>query len=49
VDVESRSVRPDPVEIDEARWWDPAAPPAALGSMVRQALMLAGLARPQGR
>jgi 8-oxo-dGTP pyrophosphatase MutT (NUDIX family) len=49
VDVESRSVRPDPVEIDEARWWDPAAPPAALGSMVRQALMLAGLPRPQGR
>jgi 8-oxo-dGTP pyrophosphatase MutT (NUDIX family) len=49
VDLDSQSVRPDPVEIAEARWWDPAAPPAALGSMVRQALKLAGLSRPEGR
>jgi 8-oxo-dGTP pyrophosphatase MutT (NUDIX family) len=47
VDLDTRNLRPDPVEIAEARWWDPAAPPAALGSMVRHALKLAGLARPE--
>ncbi len=48
VDLASRSVRPDPVEIAEARWWDPAAPPAALGSMVRQALKLLGFPHAKG-
>jgi 8-oxo-dGTP pyrophosphatase MutT (NUDIX family) len=37
----------DPVEIAQARWCDPAALPIPLGSMVREALELAGLSPPQ--
>jgi 8-oxo-dGTP pyrophosphatase MutT (NUDIX family) len=46
VDLPSRTLRLDPVEIIEARWCDPANPPAPLGSMVADALALAGLTRP---
>jgi 8-oxo-dGTP pyrophosphatase MutT (NUDIX family) len=45
VDVSSKVLRPDPVEIAEVRWCDAAALPPALGSMVAQALALSGLAR----
>jgi 8-oxo-dGTP pyrophosphatase MutT (NUDIX family) len=46
VDVASKQVTPDPVEIAEARWCDPAALPPTLGPMVAQAMGLAGVARP---
>lgn len=42
VELQSQLVDPDGVEIDEARWFDPAAPPARLGWMVREALAEAG-------
>jgi 8-oxo-dGTP pyrophosphatase MutT (NUDIX family) len=48
VDVGSKHVQPDLVEIAEARWWDPGALPPRLGSMVGEALTLAGLAQPAG-
>jgi 8-oxo-dGTP pyrophosphatase MutT (NUDIX family) len=38
--------RIDPVEIAQARWCDPAALPRPLGSMVREALEIAGLSPP---
>jgi 8-oxo-dGTP pyrophosphatase MutT (NUDIX family) len=43
VDLDSPLVRADPVEIAEARWFEPAAPPARLGSMVAETLRLTGL------
>jgi len=49
VDVAAKQIVPDPVEIAEARWCDPAALPRPLGSMVAQALGLAGLTRPTQR
>jgi 8-oxo-dGTP pyrophosphatase MutT (NUDIX family) len=49
VDVASNHLTPDPVEIAEARWCDPAALPRPLGSMVAQAVGLAGLAPPGER
>jgi 8-oxo-dGTP pyrophosphatase MutT (NUDIX family) len=50
VDLDSPLVRADPVEIAEVRWFDPAAPPARLGSMVSETLRLTGLpGRPRGR
>jgi 8-oxo-dGTP pyrophosphatase MutT (NUDIX family) len=45
VDLPSRAVRADPVEIVEARWCDPNVPPRPLGSLVRETLRLAGLAQ----
>lgn len=38
VDLDTRLVRANPVEILEVRWCDPAAPPTPLGSMVGEAL-----------
>jgi ADP-ribose pyrophosphatase YjhB (NUDIX family) len=38
VDISEPRLRPDDVEIAELRWWDPARPPAPLGSMVSIAL-----------
>jgi 8-oxo-dGTP pyrophosphatase MutT (NUDIX family) len=38
VDLDSRVLRADPVEIAELRWCDPAAPPTPLGQMVDGAL-----------
>jgi 8-oxo-dGTP pyrophosphatase MutT (NUDIX family) len=49
VDLDSPLVRADPVEIAEARWFDPAAPPARLGSMVAETLRLTGLNGPRAR
>jgi 8-oxo-dGTP pyrophosphatase MutT (NUDIX family) len=49
VDLSSQVVHPDAVEILEARWCDPAAPPSPVGSMVRDALRLAGLQSPSTR
>lgn len=47
VDLQSPGVRLDPVEIVEARWWDPAAPPPhPRGCMVDEALRVASSARP---
>jgi 8-oxo-dGTP pyrophosphatase MutT (NUDIX family) len=43
VDLASPKLELDAVEIAEARWCDPAAPPLPLGSMVRTALELSGL------
>jgi 8-oxo-dGTP pyrophosphatase MutT (NUDIX family) len=48
VDLASPKLELDAVEIAEARWCDPAAPPLPLGSMVRAALELSGLAPPRG-
>jgi 8-oxo-dGTP pyrophosphatase MutT (NUDIX family) len=45
VDLTSPVITADPVEIVEARWWDPAAPPGRLSRMAREALAAAGLAR----
>lgn len=41
VDLESCAIDSDPVEILEARWFDPAAAPRPLGSMVSEALAIA--------
>ncbi len=49
VDLPSPLVRPDPVEIVEVRWCDPAAPPVPLGWIVGEALSIAGLSRPSAR
>jgi 8-oxo-dGTP pyrophosphatase MutT (NUDIX family) len=49
VDVSSKVLRPDPVEIAEVRWCDAGALPAVLGSTVAQALALSGLAPAAGR
>ena len=38
VDIEEPRLRPDPVEIAEMRWFDPATPPERAGPMVRWAL-----------
>lgn len=38
VELASPELRVDPVEIVEARWFDPAAPPRPLGWMVPEAL-----------
>ena len=46
VDLPSQFVVPDPVEIAEARWCDPAAPPAPVDQTVREALSLIGRPRP---
>ena len=40
VDLDTRLIRADPVEIVEARWCDPAAPPGPLGWMVGEALAI---------
>jgi len=44
VELPSRALRPDPVEIVEARWCDPAAIAEPLAAPVREALRAAGLA-----
>jgi 8-oxo-dGTP pyrophosphatase MutT (NUDIX family) len=44
VDLGSPTVAIDPVEILEARWCDPAAPPGRLGPLVREALRSAAVA-----
>ena len=49
VALESPLVRPDRVEIIEARWCDPAAPPAPLGWMVGEALAAVRWSRPPAR
>jgi len=41
VEIDDPRLRPDPVEIAELRWFDPAAPPPRLGAMVRRALAAA--------
>ena len=41
VDLDAQAVNVDPVEIVEARWCDPAAPPDPLGWMVPEALVIA--------
>lgn len=48
VDLPSSAVKSDPVEIAEARWCEPGSLPGRLGSMVREALGLAGLAGSRG-
>jgi 8-oxo-dGTP pyrophosphatase MutT (NUDIX family) len=40
VDLEGCRIDTDPVEIVEARWFDPAAPPRPLGWMVGEALAI---------
>jgi 8-oxo-dGTP pyrophosphatase MutT (NUDIX family) len=42
VDLPDRNVVPDPVEIAEVAWCDPAAPPQPLGWHARQALARRG-------
>jgi 8-oxo-dGTP pyrophosphatase MutT (NUDIX family) len=42
VDIEEPRVRPDPVEIAEAAWFDPASPPRPLGPMVSAGLRAVG-------
>jgi 8-oxo-dGTP pyrophosphatase MutT (NUDIX family) len=42
VDLEEPRVRPNPVEIAEAAWFDPAAPPRPLGPLARTALRAVG-------
>jgi 8-oxo-dGTP pyrophosphatase MutT (NUDIX family) len=39
VDLDDPRIRPDPVEIAEVRWCDPAAPPRPNGSFVRRVLV----------
>jgi 8-oxo-dGTP pyrophosphatase MutT (NUDIX family) len=44
VALSSRAVRPDPIEIAEVRWCDPADPPRPLGWYAREALRRNGAA-----
>jgi 8-oxo-dGTP pyrophosphatase MutT (NUDIX family) len=47
VERDVAALQTDPVEIAQARWFDPTALPGPLGSMVREALEIAGLSPPK--